>query len=168
MLGIETGILVGIGTTIVLFLWRTSRPHMAVVGKIPGTEVYRNVNRHETEAHPGILLVRIDGSLYFANTRHFQDQVLCWMSDKPDLRHVVLVCSAINYIDSSALETLTTLTATLRDQNVDFSLAEVKGPVMDRLRRTDFLEELGPNHVFVALEQAVRSLSESGLLGSKN
>jgi SulP family sulfate permease len=83
-LGVGTGILVGIAITIALFLWRTSRPHMAVVGRIPGTEIYRNVTRHETEAHPGLLLVRIDGSLYFANTRHFQDQVLCWMSDKRD------------------------------------------------------------------------------------
>ena len=94
-------------STIILHLWRTSRPHMAVVGRVANTEHFRNVLRHETQTLPHVLMLRIDESLYFANAKHIEDFVLCAAAERPQLRHLVLICSAINFIDASALETLT-------------------------------------------------------------
>ncbi len=155
---IEIGIALGVATALGLYLWRTSRPHIAVVGRVGGTEHYRNVLRHHVKTSPNILTVRVDESLYFANTRYLETTLLSLVADRPDVKHVVLVCSAINFIDASALETLETLLAKLRDAGVALSLAEVKGPVMDGLQKTDFLTHLGVDRVFLSTHQAVQTL----------
>lgn len=160
-LGVEKGILLGVGATIALYLWRTSRPHMAVVGRVANTEHFRNVRRHETQTLPHVLLLRIDESLYFANAKHIEDFVLCAAAERPQLRHLVLICSAINFIDASALETLTSLLTRLHDAGIQLHLTEVKGPVMDRLARTDFLKELGPERVFLSTQAAYEKLASS-------
>lgn len=156
--GIERGILIGAAATIALYLWRTSRPHMAVVGRVANTEHFRNVRRHETETLPHVLLLRIDENLYFANAKHVEDFVLCTAAEKPHLRHLVLICSAINFIDASALETLGDLLTRLRDAGIQLHLAEVKGPVMDRLARTEFFAQVGPEHVFLSTQAAYEKL----------
>ena len=157
--GIERGILIGAAATIALYLWRTSRPHMAVVGRVVNTEHFRNVRRHEVQTLPHVLLLRIDENLYFANAKHIEDFVLCAAADRPQLRHLVLICSAINFIDASALETLGDLLTRLRDAGIQLHLAEVKGPVMDRLARTEFLAQLGPEHVFLSTQAAYEKLA---------
>ena len=157
--GIERGILLGAAATIALYLWRTSRPHMAVVGRVANTEHFRNVRRHEVQTLPHVLLLRIDESLYFANAKHIEDFVLCAAADRPQLRHLVLICSAINFIDASALETLRELLTRLRDAGIQLHLAEVKGPVTDRLTRTEFLDQLGHEHVFLSTQAAYENLA---------
>jgi SulP family sulfate permease len=157
--GVTKGILIGVAATIALYLWRTSRPHMAVVGRIANTEHFRNVRRHDVQTLPHVLLLRIDESLYFANAKHVEDFVLCATADRPHLRHLVLICSAINFIDASALETLRELLGRLRDAGIQLHLAEVKGPVMDRLARTDFLDQLGHDHVFLSTQEAYEKLA---------
>ena len=157
--GVTKGILIGVAATIALYLWRTSRPHMAVVGRIANTEHFRNVGRHDVQTLPHVLLLRIDESLYFANAKHIEEFVLCAAADQPQLRHLVLICSAINFIDASALETLGDLLTRLRDAGIQLHLAEVKGPVMDRLARTEFLEQLGPEHVFLSTHAAYEKLA---------
>ena len=158
-LGIETGILLGATSTILLHLWRTSRPHMAVVGRVANTEHFRNVLRHETQTLPHVLMLRIDESLYFANAKHIEDFVLCAAAERPQLRHLVLLCSAINFIDASALETLSSLVSELQDAGIQLYLSEVKGPVMDRLARTEFLEQLGHERVFLTTQAAYEKLA---------
>lgn len=108
-IGITKGILIGAASTIMLHLWRTSRPHMAIVGRVPNTGHFRNVERHKVETLPHVLLLRIDESLYFANTKYIENFVHSAAADHPQLRHLVLICNAINFIDASALETLTDL-----------------------------------------------------------
>ncbi|HBJ85045.1 MAG TPA: sodium-independent anion transporter [Verrucomicrobiales bacterium] len=157
--GIEKGILIGAASTIILYLWRTSRPHMAVVGRVANTEHFRNVRRHETQTLPHVLLLRIDENLYFANAKHIEDFVLCAAAEQPRLRHLVLICSAINFIDASALETLRELLTRLRDADIQLHLAEVKGPVMDRLAHTEFLDQLGHEHVFLSTQAAYEKLA---------
>ena len=157
--GIEHGILIGAAATIALYLWRTSRPHMAVVGRVGDSEHFRNVRRHEVQTLPHVLLLRIDENLYFANAKHIEEYVLCAAADRPQLRHLVLICSAINFIDASALETLGDLLTRLRDAGIQLHLTEVKGPVMDRLARTDFLEQLGPDHIFLSTYAAYEALA---------
>ncbi|QTP59108.1 sulfate permease [Billgrantia antri] len=156
--GVETGIISGVALSIGLFLYRTSRPHSALVGRIPGTEHFRNVERHETETASHVALLRIDESLYFANARYLEDTVYDLVATLPELEHVVLICSAVNLIDASALESLDAINARLRDSRVTLHLAEVKGPVMDRLKCSDFLDDM-TGRVFLSTYAAWRELS---------
>ncbi|MCE3025843.1 SulP family inorganic anion transporter [Salinicola sp. DM10] len=140
--GVEAGVMAGVGVSLALYLYRTSRPHTAVVGRLPGTEHFRNVRRHEAEIDAEIALLRIDESLYFANARYLEDTVYALIADRPAMRHLVLICSAVNMIDASALESLEAINARLADSQIALNLAEVKGPVMDRLKKSDFLDHL--------------------------
>ena len=140
--GVEPGISAGVLLSLLLHLWRTSRPHSAVVGQVPGSEHYRNVERHQVLTDPGVLSLRVDESLYFANARFLEDRIAALVAERPDLRHVVLMCPAVNEIDASALESLQEINRRLRDIGIRFHLSEVKGPVMDRLARSDFLDQL--------------------------
>ena len=140
--GVEAGIVTGVALSVVLFLVRSSRPHFAVVGQVPGTQHFRNVKRHAVTTSPTVLSVRVDESLYFANARWLEDRLYDMAVADKALRHVVLICSAVNDIDASALESLETLNERLNAAGVQFHLSEVKGPVMDKLRRSHILEQL--------------------------
>jgi SulP family sulfate permease len=142
LLGVEVGIVLGVGTSILVFLYRSSKPHAAIVGRVPGTEHYRNVKRHAVETIPGILSIRVDESLYFANARYLEDLIYGQVASNPEVADVVLMCSAINAIDMSALESLESIRLQLSDMGVRLHLSEVKGPVMDRLIGTEFLDRL--------------------------
>jgi len=157
-LGVETGLLAGVGVSLALYLWRTSRPHIATVGLVPGTEHFRNVLRHPVVVSPALLSLRVDESLYFANARSLEDRVNDAVAAQPALRHVVLQCSAINDIDASALESLEAIEHRLRDAGIALHLSEVKGPVMDHLQGTEFLGKLS-GKVFLTHYQAVVSLT---------
>lgn len=162
VLGIETGILVGVAASIILYMHRTSQPHTAIVGRIGDTEHFRNVQRHEVTTYPEVLLVRIDESLYFPNAAYLEDQMLGCVADNPEIDNIVLICSAVNYIDTSALEVLEKLIHELYDSGVILNLAEVKGPVMDRLREIGFIHELGEDRVFLSTHLAVQALTSAG------
>lgn len=155
-----TGLTVGVIASLTLHIWRSSRPHIAVVGNVPGTEHYRNVLRHEVITHPHILGLRVDESLFFANARFLEDRISAELAAHPAVRHVVLQCTAVNEIDASALESLRSVHQRLLDAGVQLHLSEVKGPVMDRLRRSDFLEKLS-GRVFLTHHQAVTELAAS-------
>ena len=140
--GVELGIMVGVGLSLLLYLYRTSRPHYAVIGRLANTEHFRNIERYDVEVDDRIALLRIDESLYFANSRYLEDVVMGLVINQPKLNHLVLTCQAVNLIDSSALDSLRTINRRLKDSGVQMHLAEVKGPVMDRLKKTDFLDEM--------------------------
>ena len=140
--GVEAGLVVGVGLSIFLHLYRTSRPHVAIVGQVPGTEHFRNVKRHTVVTDPGIVSIRVDASLYFPNARFLEDVVNEAVAAQPDARHVILVCPAVNTVDASALESLEAINLRLKDGGISLHLSEVKGPVMDRLKRSHFLHEL--------------------------
>ena len=144
-IGVEAGVVMGVAASLLLFLWRTSSPHIAVVGQVPGTEHFRNVNRHQVITSPTVLSVRVDESLYFANARFLEDSVYKSALQHPTTRHVVLQCSAVNLIDASALESLEALSQRLQNAGVTLHLSEVKGPVMDALKKVDFAEHLSGN-----------------------
>ena len=157
-LGVESGLVVGVVLSLALYLYRTSRPHIAQVGLVPGTEHFRNVLRHTVAVSPRLVSLRVDESLYFANARALEDRVNDAMAGQPQLQHLVLQCSAINDIDASALESLEAIEQRLRDAGVMLHLSEVKGPVMDRLQRTHFLRDLS-GQVFLTHYQAVAALT---------
>ena len=157
--GVETGVTAGVVISIGLFLYRTSKPHIAEVGLVPGTQHFRNVLRHEVETSPTLLTIRIDESLYFANARYLEDYVLDRVVKNTELRDVVLMCSAVNEIDLSALESLEALNTRLLDLDVRLHMSEVKGPVTDRLGRTHFLEQLS-GELFLAQYDAYQALAK--------
>lgn len=157
-LGVEQGLVAGVAVSLALYLFRTSRPHIAMVGLVPGTEHFRNVLRHQVLVSPRLVSLRVDESLYFANARSLEDRVNDAVANHPDLRHVVLQCSAINDIDASALESLESIEARLRDAGIALHLSEVKGPVMDRLQATDFVRHLS-GRIFLTQFQAIAALT---------
>ena len=140
--GVELGVLTGVAVSVGLHLYQTSRPHFAVVGQMPNSEQYRNVKRHSVLTYPEILSLRVDESLYFANASYLEDILFQQVNDKPTLQHVILMCSAVNRIDLSALEALERINARLLEQDITLHMSEVKGPVMDALERSDFLHHL--------------------------
>lgn len=158
LLDVEVGILVGVAAAMLLYIWRTSRPHVAVVGRMPQSEIYRNVLRHEVQRWPQVVAVRIDESLYFANTKFLEDTVLSIVAEQPEIEHFVLICTAVNFVDASALETLEALQRDLQEAGVTLHLAAVKGPVLDRLARTGFLHRLGPDHIHESTHDAMRAI----------
>ena len=158
LIGVEQGLLAGVGLSLFLYLFRTSRPHMAVVGQVPGTEHFRNVNRYAVVTDPSVFSIRVDESLYFPNARALEDRIQQALSDVPELRHVVLQCNAVNYIDASALESLEAINDRLRAADVTFHLSEVKGPVMDQLQRSHFLQDLS-GQVFLTQFDAMQALA---------
>ncbi|MFT6771507.1 MAG: SulP family sulfate permease, partial [Congregibacter sp.] len=159
--GVELGVLAGIVASISLHLHKTSQPHIAIVGEVPGTEHFRNVNRHDVITYPSIVSLRIDESLYFANAGYMESAIYAVIADRDNrLKHIVLQCTAVNAIDLSALETLEAVTLRLKEQGIMLHLSEVKGPVMDALERTDFLQRLS-GQVFLSQHQACEALKPS-------
>ena len=156
--GVETGLIVGVGVSLALYLYRTSRPHMAEVGLVVGSEHFRNVQRHAVAVSPRVLSLRVDESLYFANSRALEARINSAVASRHGLGHVILQCSAINDIDASALESLEAIDLRLRGAGVRLHLSEVKGPVMDRLRKTEFLNGLS-GQVFLSHYQAIAELA---------
>jgi len=155
--GVELGIIAGVGLSILLHLYRTSKPHSAIVGRVPGTEHFRNIDRHHVETDNHILTLRVDESLYFANARYLEDRVYDLVMSNPNIEHLILMCPAVNFIDASALESLEAINHRLNDSGVTLNLSEVKGPIMDRLRRTHFVDEL-TGHIFLSQYEAWNTL----------
>src|SRR6056297_2649437 len=156
--GVEAGVSTGVILSLLLHVYKTSRPHVAEVGLVPGTQHFRNIRRHTVETRPGLLTLRIDESLYFVNARFLEDLVLDRLANDNDLRHVVLICSAVNEIDYSALENLEEINKRLTEQGIGLHLSEVKGPVMDRLEATHFMAELN-GKIFLSQFDAWRELA---------
>jgi SulP family sulfate permease len=140
--GVEVGVSAGVLISIGLHLYKTSRPHVAEVGLVPGTQHFRNILRHKVETRPHLVALRVDESLYFANARFLEDYVLNRVTCEEPIEHVVLMFAAVNEVDMSALETLEELNTRLGEMGIQLHLSEVKGPVMDRLRRSHFPDDL--------------------------
>ena len=157
--GVETGILAGVCLSILLFLWHTSHPHIAIVGNLSGTEHYRNVERFEVEVEPHILSLRIDENLFFANCRTLEEKVTQLVSERPEVQHIVLMCNAVNMIDISALESLETMMQRLKAANIYLHFSEIKGPVMDKLKETELISHL-TGQVFLTQHQAIEKVKK--------
>jgi len=156
--GIEAGIVAGILVSVCLYLLRTSMPHIAIVGRVGKSEHFRNVKHYDVEVYSDTLIIRVDESLYFANSRYLEDQLLAAASEHKKLKNIVLICSAVNFIDSSAVEALQNLIIELRDSGVTFHFAELKIPVLRQLERSHLLNGLAPGKVFMSTHDAVQEL----------
>jgi SulP family sulfate permease len=140
--GVSSGLLVGVALSVLVHNYRTSHPHVAIVGKLPGTDRFGDADRHDVVTDPLVCTLRIDESLYFPNASFLEDVVYAAISARPRLRHLVLLCSSVNAIDMSALETLEMLNYRLAELNITLNLSEVKPHVMDELRDSTFRARL--------------------------
>ena len=156
--GVETGLVTGVALSLALFLFRASRPHIAAVGLVPGTEYFRNVLRHQVLVSPRLVCLRIDASLFFANARGVEDRINAEVASHPSLEHVLLQCSAINDVDASALESLEAIASRLKESGIALHFSEIKGPVMDKLRTTQLIQQLH-GRVFLTNFQAIQALT---------
>lgn len=158
-LGVEAGVASGVLISILLHLYKTSRPHVAEVGLVPGTQHFRNIDRHDVETNPSILTLRVDESLYFVNARYLEDLIQERVTQGCLIRHVVLMFSAVNEVDYSALESLEVISQRLSDMSVKMHLSEVKGPVMDKIQSSHFLKKLN-GKVFLSQYDAWSELNQ--------
>lgn len=156
--GVEAGVVAGVGLSVLLFLHKASKPHMAIVGLVPGTQHFRNIHRHDVATSPRVLNVRIDESLTFTNAGWLEEAVTDLALKSAEVRDVVLMCSAVNEIDATALESIEALNHRLSSADIRLHLSEVKGPVMDRLKRSHFLGGL-TGQVFLSQFDALQALS---------
>ncbi len=156
--GVEIGVSSGVILSIGLHLYKTARPHVAEVGLVPGTQHFRNVLRHEVQTDPSLLTLRIDQSLYFANASFLQDYVYDRVVGDNEIKNVVLMCSAVNEIDLSALESLEELNERLIGMEIKLHLSEIKGPVMDGLQKSDFFAHQ-TGRVFLSQYEAMQQLT---------
>ena len=156
-LGITTGLALGVLLSLALFILRTTRPHTAVLGRLPNTTVYRNRDRFpDALPTPGLIIVRLDAQLYFANAAFLRETLLRLVDESPDpVRAVILDASSIHDIDLSALTTLREVHQTLCARHIALHLADVKGPVRDTLARSGFYKELGEHHFSFTVHEAV-------------
>lgn len=157
-LGVEVGVASGVIISVLLHLYKTSRPHVAEVGLVPETQHFRNIHRHKVETDPKILTLRVDESLYFINARFLEEMVQSRVAEGCEIQHVILMFSAVNEVDFSALESLEAINLRLKAMNISLHLSEVKGPVMDRLSHSHLLEDLN-GKVFLSQFDAWHSLA---------
>jgi SulP family sulfate permease len=159
--GVERGLLIGILVAIALFIRRSSRPHIAIVGRVGDSTHFRNQRRYDVVTLPHVTAVRVDENLYFANASLVEERLLRLVTRNPDIRHLLLVCSAINFIDTSGLKMLERLQQELKSNDVQLHLSDVKGPVMDQLNAAGFPGTLS-GRVFFTTDAAMRALAETG------
>ncbi len=159
-LGIEEGILVGVIASLMVVIQQSSRPHTAVEGRMPGTRTYRNLARNpEAKPAAGVVVFRMDASLYFANTGYFQERIE-ELIGKPDPPHaIVLDAFPINRIDSSAVHVIRDLVNVLQTKGIALYIAGMKGPVRDMLNRAELSEAIGPDRFFLEVHEAVEAAS---------
>ena len=155
--GLESGIALGIMLSMATLLYRVSTPHIAVLGRIPGSEHFRNVERHAVETLPAALFLRIDERLFFGNLGAVEQRLKQELERRPGVRDLVLVMSAVNLMDATAVEVFGELNQDLADHGIRLHLAEVKGPVQDRLQRSPLWSALS-GEVFLSANAAFEKL----------
>ncbi len=158
LLGLQMGLLAGLLLSFATLLWRSSQPHLAVVGQVGDSAHFRNVQRHTVRTWPTLLLLRIDESLYFGNTQSVLDRIESELNAQPRVRDLVLMMSAVNHIDLSAQQMLEELNGSLLARGIRLHLAELKGPVMDLLQGTPLLRTLSGQRYITTLD-AVQQLA---------
>lgn len=164
-LGIEQGIGIGVILSLAMIIFRTTRPHVAVLGKVPDTHFYRNVERFEqVEARKDLLIVRFDAQLYFANINYFRDKLEELIVAKGDkLQKVIINAESINNIDSSAVHAINDIVQELRDNGLEICFTGVKGPVRDAMMKGHLMEKIGSQNFFMSVQEAVDVHDKRGI-----
>ncbi len=157
--GVETGLIAGVLLSIAFFVRRSSRPHIALIGRVGASESFRAVRRHDVETHDHVAALRIDGNIYFANVHNIESRLHRVIRRRRGTTHVVVVCSAVNIIDVSGIEMLTRFNDNLRERGIKLHLSEVKGRVMAQLKDSHLLEEL-TGRIYFTTDEAMTKLAD--------
>lgn len=157
--GVETGLIAGVLASIAFFVRRSSRPHIALVGRIGESESFRAARRHEVETHDHVTAVRIDENIYFANANHIESKLHRLIARRPGTHQVLVVCSAVNIIDVSGVEMLARLNDNLTQEGIKLHLSDVKWPVMAQLKRSKLPDEL-TGRIFFTTDEAMNALAD--------
>ncbi|MBF7729981.1 SulP family inorganic anion transporter [Pseudomonas sp. N040] len=161
LLGVEEGVVLGLILSLGTVIARASRPHIAILGRLPGTEHFRNVERYPVETLPHLLMLRIDAGLFFGNAEVITGQIM--HAVQPATRQVLLVMSAVNQIDTTGLYALVELNRNLARQGIQLHMSEVKGQVMDRLQHSSLLLQNLSGKVFLSTAAAFSELFDSAM-----
>ncbi len=159
VLGVEIGLLFGVSLSVVFLLRRNSRPHIVEVGRLSGTEHFRNRERFEVEISSNLMLLRVDESLIFANARYVESFVYDQLVGRKEVTNLVLICTATNFIDVTGLLMLEDLNENLQDAKIKLHLAEIKGPVLQQLEHSALIRNL-TGDMFLTADLAMKTLSE--------
>ncbi len=157
-IGITQGILTGVLLSLLLMVYRTSKPHFAVLSKIKNSDYYKNIARFEDEVimRDDLLIIRFDSQLYFGNSDYFKNQLYKYMDNKGDnLKGVILNAEAINYIDSTATRMLIKVIKKIRQDGIQFYIAGAIGPTRDIIFRSGISQVLPKEFLFVKIKEAV-------------
>ncbi|SDY84409.1 MULTISPECIES: SulP family inorganic anion transporter [Rhodonellum] len=162
-MGIETGIISGMVLSLVVVIYRASRPHMAQLGRVPGTNVFRNITRFSNlEQKEDVLMARIDGPIYFANVEFIRDKLNLWLLEKKEkVKMIVLNMESVPNIDSTGAHELNEWIMSWRKIGTDVCMTGIKGPVRDVLNRWAILESVGADHVFIDDNTAVSAFEKA-------
>lgn len=169
LIDVLQGMIIGVVASLVFVIYRSSRPHISSLGRVPGMPgAYEDLARHsETSPIPGVLIVRVDGPLYYANARTVGDRVKAMIADMASPpRALILDCTAWEEIDLTSVDIIRGLVKELHGRGIDVYLADVHKPVLEYGRKLGLLELIGEDHVFPTVDLAVRSL-EAGLAGGR-
>ena len=155
--GIKEGIITGIAVSLAMIIYRTTKPHIAILGKIPNTHFYRNIERFkDVIIDEDILIVRFDAQLYFANTSFFKDKIQEFADEKGEqLKLIIIDGESLNNLDSSAIYTLHEVVNYFKRKDIDIAFTGLKGPVRDRMTKSGFVEYVGRNFCFMSIQEAV-------------
>ena len=157
--GIETGIFAGMGLSLGLFIWRSAYPHSAELGYLAKEGVYRNVQRFpEAKTFEGVLILRVDESLYFANMAFLEDKIESLLNNKPEVKKVILEMSGVNDMDAVAVEQMESFIRDYEKQGIEFHFAAMKGPVRDLVARAHWPEKFGSKVQHMSLDRALNSI----------
>ncbi|MGB0521867.1 MAG: SulP family inorganic anion transporter [Flammeovirgaceae bacterium] len=164
LVGIKEGIIAGVIISLLIMIYRSAKPHMAVLGHLPGTSDYRNVERfEEIQERPDVLAIRYDAQLYFANTQHFIDSIKCHIQRKgSELRLVVMHCGSMSYIDATAFQALSELVEELAKQGIQVYFSGLIGPVRDFFKKSRFVNVVGHDNFFLDVYSAIQYFDDQG------
>ncbi|MEY2949636.1 MAG: hypothetical protein RLZZ248_837 [Bacteroidota bacterium] len=156
-LGIEQGIGIGVILSLTLLIFKTTRPHIAILGKVPHSRFYRNTDRFDDlEVRPDVLILRFDAQLYFANINYFSSKIDEFVEQKgKGLKMIIINAESINNMDSSAVKAVEDMVMEYRAQGIEFAFASVKGPVRDAMSKAHLIEKIGENHFFMSIQDAI-------------
>ena len=160
LLGVEIGIWAGIACSMILFMHRTTHPHIAEVGRADGG-YFRNVNRLNVKTQKNAVYLRIDENLFFANVQYIENYIMERCSQNQEIKHLVLIFSSVSSVDESALDTLETLILNLREADITLHLSDVKGIILDKLKLTDIFATLSPGKLFFTADEAMSYLENN-------
>ena len=159
-MGVEIGLLAGVGLSIAFFIRNSSRPHITQVGRLDDTEHFRSIKRYDVETLPHVLALRVDENIYFANAAQIEDKLLKRAQRRRGTRHLLVVCSSVNMIDATGLQMLSRLNTNLARSGITLNLCDVKGTIMAQLEAAELSSVLS-GQIFFTADRAMKHFARN-------